>query len=137
MLPARVLAGWPERLAGTARFAVRWVLRFGLPLAGMAAMLSLFPYRLTAAGTRFAVQGSVLTRRGLSADTTFGSWTFPHVDWLPVGVHIAPVNVDLVRLSAAASPHPARYANRLRSDLVHQLPQIAAWLIGEALIGIA
>ncbi|MGN6473374.1 MAG: hypothetical protein ACTHK4_06970 [Mycobacteriales bacterium] len=136
MLPARIPPDWPQRLAGTGRFGVRWVLRFGLPLMGVAAMLSLFPYRVTAAGTRFTIQGIILTRRGLSADTSYVSWTFPHVDWLPVGVHIAPVNLDLVRLSAAASPHPARYAERLRSDLVDQLPQIAGWLIGEAVIGV-
>jgi predicted MPP superfamily phosphohydrolase len=125
-----------SRFSAVGAFGVRWVLRLGLPLVGMAAMLSLFPYRLTAAGTRFMVQGTLFTRRGFSADTSFGSWTFPHVDWLPVGVHIAPVNLDLVRLSSAVSPHPARYANRLRRDLVDQLPHIAAWLIGEAVIGI-
>ncbi|HVV76414.1 MAG TPA: metallophosphoesterase [Mycobacteriales bacterium] len=116
-------------------FAARWILRLGLPLAGMAALLALFPYHLTAAGTRFSVQGSLLSRPGLSADTTFGSWTFPHLDWLPFGVHVAPVNLDLVRLASTASPHPARFANQLRGDLHHQLPYITAWLIGELLIG--
>jgi predicted MPP superfamily phosphohydrolase len=118
------------------RFGLRWALRLGLPLAGVAAMLALFPYRLTAAGTRFTVQGSLFTRPGLSADTSFGSWTFPHVDGLPIGLHIAPVNLDLVRLSAAVSSHPARYAARLRTDLAHHIPQIAGWLIGTAVIGV-
>jgi hypothetical protein len=127
---------WSRRLGGVGAIVGRWVLRLGLPLAGMAAMLSLFPYRLTAAGTRFTVQGSLITRRGLSADTTFGSWTFPHLDWLPVGVHIEPVDLDLVQLSSAASAHPAKYAGRLRADLVDQLPQIAAWLFVEAVLGI-
>ncbi len=126
----------PRVLPQVAAALGRWILRLGLPLGGMAAMLSLFPYHLTAAGTRFVVQGSVVTRRGLSADTSFGSWTFPHIDWLPVGVHLAPVNLDLVRLSSVAAPHPAKYAGRLRADLVDQLPQIAAWLVGEAAIGI-
>jgi predicted MPP superfamily phosphohydrolase len=123
-------------LTRVAGFIGRWVLRVGLPIAGMAATLSLFPYHLTAAGTRFTVQGSVLAHRGFSADTSFGSWTFPHVDWLPVGVHLAPTDVDLVRLASDASPHPAKYAGRLRMDLVHQLPQIAGWLIGEAFVGV-
>jgi predicted MPP superfamily phosphohydrolase len=99
-------------------------------------MLAVFPYRLTAAGTRFSVQGSVFHRPGLSADTTFGSWTFPHIDWLPIGVHLAPVNLDLVRVASVASAHPDRYAERLRRDLVDQLPQITAWLIGEMVVGI-
>jgi len=98
-------------------------------------MLTLFPFRVTAAGARFRVQGSLLTRHTVSADTSFGSWIFPHVDGLPVGVHISPVNVDLVRIASAASPDPQAYAEQLRTDLVHQLPAIATWLIGELLLG--
>jgi predicted MPP superfamily phosphohydrolase len=132
----RTRARWLHSVGATSHFVVRWILRLGLPLAGAAAMLSLFPYRLTAADTHFTVQGSLFARRGLSADTSFGSWTFPHVDWLPVGVHIAPVDLDLVRLSAVVSAHPARYAAHLRADLVDQLPQMAGWLVGTAVIGV-
>src|SRR5262249_32664069 len=74
--------------------------------------------------------------RGFSADTTFGSWVFPHVDGLPAGVHVTPVNVDLVRIASAASSDPQAYAERLRVDLVDQLPAITAWLIGDVLIGV-
>jgi predicted MPP superfamily phosphohydrolase len=98
-------------------------------------MLALFPYHATAAGAHFRVQGTLLAHRGLSADTSVGNWTFPHVDALPFGVHITPVNLDLVRISAAASAHPQKYAAALRHDLVHQLPQITAWLAGSIVIG--
>lgn len=120
-----------------AEFVVRWALRIALPLGGAAAMLTLFPYHATAAGARFRVQGSVLTRRSLSADTSFGSWTFPHFDGLPVGLHITPLNVDLVKMAGAASSDPQAYADRLRHDLVDQAPSIIAWLVGEMLIGVA
>ena len=93
--------------AAVVAFVVRWSLRIGLPLAGAAAMLTLFPYHAVAGGAHFLVQGTLLTRRGLSADTTFGSWVFPHVDGLPAGVHVTPVNVDLVRIASAASSKPA------------------------------
>lgn len=114
----------------------RWLLRLALPVAGAAAMLALFPYHAKAAGAHFRIQGSLIVHRGLSADTSVGNWTFPHVDALPFGVHITPVNLDLVRISAAASEHPQRYADQLRTDLVGQLPQITAWLAGELLIGV-
>src|SRR5262249_58618175 len=69
--------------AVVAAFVGRWALRIGLPLAGAAAMLQLLPYRATAGGARFNIRGSLLTRHTLSADTSFGSWTFPHIDGLP------------------------------------------------------
>lgn len=120
-----------------AEFVLRWTLRIALPLAGAAVMLTLFPYHATAAGAHFRVQGSVLTRPSLSADTSFGSWTFPHVDGLPVGVHLTPDNVDLVKMAGAAAADPKAYADRLRADLVDQVPAITAWLVGEMLVGIA
>lgn len=113
----------------------RWLLRLALPVAGVDAALGLFPMRVTAAGIRFSVEATVLHRASLSADTTFGSWTFPHVDWLPVGVHLAPVNVDLVRLASAVSGNPAAFARRLRSDLAGQLFDVTAKLAGEAAAG--
>lgn len=125
-----------QAAAATGAFLGRWVLRIGLPLAGAAAMLTLLPYRATAAGAHFRIQGSLLTRRSLSADTSFGSWTFPHFDALPVGVHVAPVDVDLVRVAAKANADPQGYAARLRADLVHQLPGIVAWLVADVLVGV-
>ena len=121
--------------AAVVAFVARWSLRIALPLAGAAAMLPLFPYHAMAGGAHFLVQGTLLTRRGLSADTTFGSWVFPQVDGLPAGVHVTPVNVDLVRIASAASSNPQQYAESLRADLVDQLPAITAWLIGDVLIG--
>src|SRR5262249_61628526 len=119
-----------------AAFVGRWVLRIGLPLAGAAAMLQLLPYRATAGGAHFKIQGSLLSRTSLSADTSFGSWTFPHVDGLPIGAHITPVNVDLVHIASQAAADPQGYAERLRADLVDQLPAIIAWMIGEVLVGV-
>ncbi len=117
--------------------AGRWVMRVGLALLGIAAMWSLFPVHVTAAGVVFSVQATLLHRTALSADTTFGSWTFPHVDLLPVGVHLSPVNVDLVHLAATVSGDPARFAHRLRADLIHQAPGVAVRLGVEAAIGVA
>jgi len=119
-----------------AAFVGRWVLRIGLPLAGAAAMLQLLPYRATAGGAHFKIQGSLLSRPSLSADTSFGSWTFPHVDGLPIGAHITPVNVDLVHIASQAAADPQGYAERLRADLVDQLPAIIAWMIGEVIVGV-
>jgi predicted MPP superfamily phosphohydrolase len=118
-----------------AAFLGRWALRIGLPLAGAAAMLTLLPYRATAGGAHFHIQGSLLTRHSLSADTSFGSWTFPHVDGLPIGAHITPVNVDLVQIASQAAADPQGYAERLRADLVAQLPAIIAWMVGEVIVG--
>ena len=99
-------------------------------------MLQLLPYRATAGGARFNIRGSLLTRHTLSADTSFGSWTFPHVDGLPIGAHITPVDVDLVRITSQAATDPQAYAERLRTDLVDQLPAIIAWMIGEVIVGV-
>ena len=92
---------WLQRLSlpGIAVFLGRWLLRIGLPIIFAAALLNLFPYQATAGGVDFQVRGSLLTDRGFSADTTVGNWVFPHVDLLPVGVHIAPVDLDLVTLA--------------------------------------
>ena len=123
-------------LPGIAAFLGRWVLRIGLPVVFAAALLTLFPYHATAGGVDFQVRGSLLANRGFSADTTVGNWVFPHVDLLPVGVHIAPVDLDLVTLASAASADPAAYAEQLRDDLAQQVPAITAWLLGELLLGI-
>src|SRR4051794_5816009 len=117
-------------------FLGRWLLRIGLPITFAAALLTLFPYHATAGGVDFEVRGSLLVNRGFSADTTVGNWVFPHVDLLPVGVHVAPVDLDLVTLASAASANPAAYAEQLRGDLAEQVPAITAWLFGELLLGI-
>jgi predicted MPP superfamily phosphohydrolase len=135
-----VVTALRQRPGGVARgvvvFVARWLLRIALPLGGAAAMLTLFPYHAMAGGAHIRVQGSILTHRWLSADTTFGSWVFSDVDGLPVGVHVSPVNVDLVQMASAASADPKRYAEQLRSDLVQQLPAITAWIVVETLIGV-
>jgi predicted MPP superfamily phosphohydrolase len=105
-------------------------------MAGAAAMLHLFPYHATAGGVHFRVEGTLLTRSGITADTTFGSWVFGNVDGLPVGVHISPENVDVVRMAAAATQNGQAYVDGLRADVERQVPQILAWLLGEALIGV-
>ncbi len=121
---------------GAAAFVLRWSIRIAFPVLGAAAMLTLFPYHATAGGVHFRIEGSLLTHRTLSADTTFGSWVFSDVDGLPVGIHITPVNVDLVRMASAVSSDPQRYPEQLRADLVRQLPAITAWIVAETLIGV-
>jgi hypothetical protein len=113
-----------------------WLLRLGLPLAAAAAALSLFPVTVTAAGVTFDVQASLLHNTNLSADTTVGSWIFPSVDGLPIGLHVRPVDVDLVRLASVASADPARFARELRAGLAHQAPGIALRLGLEAAGGV-
>ena len=125
-----------SRSQAAAQFLVRWALRVGLPLAGAGAMLHVFPYRAVAGGVRFSVSATLFTRSGLTADTTFGSWEFPHVDGLPVGVHVSPENVDVVKMAAAATQNPTAYVSGLREDFSDQTPMILAWLVGEALIGL-
>ncbi|TAM84528.1 MAG: metallophosphoesterase, partial [Jatrophihabitans sp.] len=106
----------PRRSAGlVGAFAGRWLLRIALPMAGMAAMLQSFPYRAAAGGVHFRVQATLFTHPGLSADTTVGSWIFDDIDWLPVGVHLSPENVDVVTMAARARTDPQAYVERLRS----------------------
>lgn len=132
-----LLTRHPRRaLVYTAGFLVRWGLRITLPLAGASALLHLFPYRATAGGVHFRVEGSLFAHPGLSADTTFGSWEFKRVDGLPIGAHISPENVDVVKLGVAATQNDQFYVNRLREDLAHQIPSIISWLAGEALLGL-
>jgi predicted MPP superfamily phosphohydrolase len=133
------LALWrrlPAIARGTPGFLGRWLLRLALPVGGAATMLHLFPYYTTAAGLHLRIQGTIVTTPGLSADTTIGNWQFPHVDGLPIGVHVTPENVDLLRLSAQANANSQGFTDQLRNDLSAQVPAILAWLAGETLIGI-
>jgi hypothetical protein len=134
---ARTLRDRPRHAALVAgAVLLRWVLRIALPIAGAGIMLHMFPYRAAAGGVHFHVEGTLLTRSGLSADTTFGSWEFKHVTLLPIGVHIRPDNVDVVRLASAATQNGQAYVDELRADFEQQLPTIVLWLVGETLIGI-
>ncbi len=117
-------------------FTGRWLLRILLPIGGVATMLHLFPYYTTAAGLHLRVQGTIVTDPGISADTTIGNWQFPHVDGLPIGVHISPQDVDLIRLTTAVNADSQGFTTTLRSDLNHQLPTILWWLGGETLLGV-
>jgi hypothetical protein len=132
--------GWSTgvrpRLARAGGWVGRWTLRIALPLIGAAAMLRLFPYRGTAADVGFRAEGTLVTRPGFSVDTTFGSWEFPDVNALPVGVHIRPEDVDVVGLAAIATQDGGAFAERLRSEIENQVPSILAWLAGTALIGV-
>jgi predicted MPP superfamily phosphohydrolase len=112
-----------------------WAIRLALPLIFANALLRAFPYRAKIAGVPFHVQGTLFSRRGFTADTTFGNWEFPHVDGLPIGVHVSPVDVDLLRLSRAANPDTAAYVDRLKDGFADRLPLIALWLIGMTLVG--
>ena len=115
---------------------VTWVLRLGLPVLGVAAMFSSLPFTTTVQGVPLRVQATVLHRAGFSADTTVGSWEFPAVDGLPLGVHVTPVNVDVLQLTTAAGTDPAAFATRIETDVERELPAIAAWLLAEVVVGI-
>ena len=114
----------------------RPVVLLGLPLLGAAGMLQALPYHATVQGVPFEVQGTLFTRPGLSADTTLGSWQFPDLTRLPVGVHVRPENVDVLQLSKAAHGDLPGFVERLRTDFAAQVPRIVAWLAGELLIGV-
>ncbi|RBY78679.1 metallophosphoesterase [Blastococcus sp. TF02-09] len=116
---------------------VRWTLRLVLPFAGAAALLHSFPYHATVQGVPFRVEGSLLTRPGLSAETTLGSWVFPDLSGLPFGVHITPEDIDVLELARAAGEDRAGFAQRLQADAAEQLPRIAAWLVAEVVLGLA
>jgi predicted MPP superfamily phosphohydrolase len=118
------------------RTILTWILRISLPLVFANALLRAFPYRATVAGVPFHVQATLFTHTGFSADTTVGSWEFPHVDGLPVGIHLSPVDVDVLRLSKVANPDTTGFAEQLKDGFAHQIPYIAAWLIGLTLLGI-
>ncbi len=122
-------------LRNVGAFLLRWALRVCLPVAGAAIMLHIFPYRASAGGAHFRVQATLLTRSGLSADTTFGNWEFKRVDGLPIGAHISPEDVDVVRIAAAATKNGQAYVDGLRDDLARQIPWMITWLAGEALLG--
>jgi predicted MPP superfamily phosphohydrolase len=107
-----------------------------LPLIFVGALVHSLPYHTTVQGVPLQVQATLFTRPGISADTTVGNWEFPAVDGLPIGVHITPVNVDVLQLSAAASVDPAAFARRLQADVQDQVPLILAWLLGETLVGV-
>lgn len=126
-------AGQPVRTL--ARGLLRWAWRIALPLASVSVVLHEFPYRGTAAGVHFQVSGTVFAHPGLSADTTFGNWEFPHVSGLPVGLHVSPVDVDLLRLVANGGGGPA-FADRLRSDVADQIPEILTWIGVEVILGL-
>ena len=118
------------------RALLTWALRISLPLVFANALLRAFPYRATVAGVPFRVEATLFTRTGLSADTTVGSWEFPHVDGLPVGIHLSPVDVDVLRLSKIANPDTVGFAEQLKDGFASQLPYIAAWLIGLTVLGL-
>jgi predicted MPP superfamily phosphohydrolase len=133
----RLLARTPAVLGVLVRGLLRWALRLGLPLAGAAALLHAFPYRTTLQGISVTVEGSVFRGKGLTADTTLGSWVFPDVDGLPVGLHVTPRDVDVLRLTELAGDDRAGFVERLQSDALAQVPRVVAWLVGEVLLGAA
>ena len=98
--------------------SARWLLRIALPIAGAATMLAAVPVlhdRGRAAPARAGHASSA--KPGISADTTIGNWQFPHVDGLPIGVHITPQNVDLLRLTDAANANLTGFTDQFRHEL--------------------
>jgi hypothetical protein len=136
--PARAGLRTAGRGAGRVlRFLARWVLRLALPLLCAAAVLQAFPYHATVQGVPFEVQGTLLHRTTLSADTTLGSWEFPDFVGLPFGVHISPEDVDVLQLTKLAGGDMPGFVARLQADVTDQVPRIAGWLLGELLVGLA
>jgi hypothetical protein len=123
-------------LAAVPGFVGRWVLRIVLPVAGAAAVLHAFPYHATVQGVDFTVEGSLFARPGLNADTTLGSWQFPHLTGLPVGVTITPQDVDLLKLTKAAGADRTAFVQGLQSEFTDLVPKIVMWLAAEVLIGV-
>lgn len=122
----------------TGQFAARWALRLGLPLAGAAAMLQTFPYENSVKGVEYAAEGSLFERPGLGIDTQLlGSWEFPYVDGLPIGVHISPKNVDILATAQVASGDTKLFVEELQTEFEGQIPAMAVWIGGEALLGAA
>lgn len=115
----------------------RWVLRLGLPLLTLSAVLHTFPYHCQIRGVPMTFQGSVFQRPGFSADTSVGNWEFPDVSALPFGVHVRLDNINLLNVGTAAAADPARYAADLRQGVADRLPVIATWLILETILAIA
>jgi predicted MPP superfamily phosphohydrolase len=107
----------------------------GLCLLSVNAMLRAFPYRGDVAGVHIRAQGTLFTRPGLSADTSFGSWEFPDVDGLPIGVHVSPVNVDVLALHGDRT-WSNMTVHDLRQAFLAKAPLMTAWLVGEALLGV-
>ena len=119
------------------RGLIRWVLRVALPVAGAVGVVNARPYHATVQGVPFVVEGSIFSRPGLSADTTLGSWEFPDLSGLPVGIHIRPENVDVLTLTRAANGDLPAFVTRLQADFVAQVPRILFWLLSDVLLGIA
>ena len=114
----------------------RWVLRIVLPVAGATAVLHAYPYHATVQNVPFEVEGSLFSRPGLNADTTLGSWEFPHLTGLPVGLTITPQDVDLLKLTKAAGSDRAAFVQGLQSEFADLVPKIVVWLAAEVLIGV-
>jgi predicted MPP superfamily phosphohydrolase len=112
------------------------VIQLALPLGCLAAILHLFPYRGSVDGIPFRVQATLISKPGISADTTVGRWEFRDVDGLPIGVHLMPEDVDLLQLARTTNDDHGSYAERIRADFSAQVPRIAFWLGGEAVGGI-
>jgi predicted MPP superfamily phosphohydrolase len=120
----------------TPGFLGRWLLRLALPVAGATAVLHAFPYHATVQGVPFSVEGSLFARPGLNADTTLGSWEFPHLTGLPVGVTVTPQDVDLLALTKAAGGDRTAFVQGLQADFADLVPKIAVWLVAEVLLGV-
>ncbi|GAA4755449.1 hypothetical protein GCM10023328_43870 [Modestobacter marinus] len=123
-------------VARVVQVLLRWALRLVLPLACAAAALRAFPYEATVQGVPFEVRGTLFTRPGLSADTTLGSWEFPEVSGVPFGVHISPVDVDVLQLTKLAGGDLPGFVERMQADFTAQLPRIATWLVAELVLGL-
>ncbi len=122
-------------LARVSGWLLLWLARLATGIGVASIIARALPYRATVDGVPVRVEATLLTRTGLSADTTFGSWSFPHFTGLPIGVHISPVDIDLLTLTRQASPDADAYVSKLKADSAAQLPYAAAWLAGEILLG--
>ncbi len=120
-----------------ATWSLALIARIVLPLLCASVLVRALPYRTTVDGIPFRVQVTIFSRKGFSADTTLGNWEFPHVSPLPVGAHVSPDNVDLLRLTREASPDTASFVATLRDHFTDRVPWMVLWLVGETVIGVA
>lgn len=126
----KTLTGWAARTLGKA--AVVGV----FSAAATAGLMQAAPYHGKAGDIPFTAKGTLFTRPGISADTAVGSWEFPNVDGLPVGVHVSPEDVNVLTMARNASPNTRAYVEKLQVDFQSQAPKIERWLGGEVAAGV-
>jgi predicted MPP superfamily phosphohydrolase len=106
-------------------------------LVGAGVTLGMLPVHTTVEGVPFEIQGSMLHHTGGTVDTTFGTWGFPNIDRVPIGVHVRPDNVNVLAVAKDASPDTRTYVSNLQKGFKNEMPEILAKLSAEVVVGAA